>query len=80
MNLLTSQIENGFHRLKDIIPIYRFDEVDQVDWAPKPVNMGKLKLQLLDHFASMVQRWQVPELEKLDFIYPVKDPENPISL
>ena len=48
-----------FSSLENLLRVYRLEEIDSVNWKPKPVNVSKIKLQILDRFYEMAARWQI---------------------
>ncbi len=46
-----------FSSLATMVRVYRFDELDQVDWNPKPVDVSAIKLAALDSFFALAARW-----------------------
>lgn len=49
-----------FTGLASLIPIHRFEDVAQVDWAPKPVSVAEEKLRIVDSVYQIAERWQLP--------------------
>jgi hypothetical protein len=47
-----------FSSLEDLVCLHRFEEVGNVDWNPKPVDVGEIKLEILDRLYEMAARWQ----------------------
>ena len=39
--------------------VYRFEEIENVDWNPKSVDVGEIKLKILDRFYEMAARWRI---------------------
>jgi hypothetical protein len=48
-----------FSSLERLIRVYRLEEIDSVNWNPEPIDVGDIKLQLLDRFYDMAARWQL---------------------
>jgi hypothetical protein len=48
-----------FSSLERLVAIYRFGETESVDWDPQPVDIGEIKLRVLDGFYEMAARWQI---------------------
>ncbi|MDP9105649.1 MAG: polysaccharide pyruvyl transferase family protein [Candidatus Eremiobacteraeota bacterium] len=46
-----------FSSLETMVRVYRFDELDQVDWNPEPVDVGAVKFGVLDSFFKLAARW-----------------------
>ena len=46
-----------FSSLEPIVRVYRFDELDEVDWNPQPVDVSAIKLGALDSFYALAARW-----------------------
>lgn len=59
-----------FSSLERLIRVYRLDEIDSVNWNPQPIDVGDIKLQLLDRFYDMAARWQVAAPRPLGPIAP----------
>jgi len=51
--------QERFSSLERITRVYRLDEIDSVNWNPKPIDVSKIKLQLLDRFYEMAARWGI---------------------
>lgn len=49
-----------FSSLADLIPIYRFDEIDQVDWRGHTADVGAIKRSLVETFHRLSERWTMP--------------------
>jgi hypothetical protein len=49
-----------FSALDGICPVYSLDEMDNVDWNPRPIDVARIKLDSLDRFYAMAGRWQLP--------------------
>jgi hypothetical protein len=62
-----------FSSLEKLVPIYRFSEVDRIDWAPRPVDTSRLKLTILDSFFALSQRWALPGPRPLAPIAPAAE-------
>jgi hypothetical protein len=48
-----------FSSLERLIRVYRIEEIDSVNWNPQPIDVGDIKLQLLDRFYDMAARWRL---------------------
>jgi len=48
-----------FSSLERLIRVYRVEETASVDFDPRPVDVGDIKLQLLDSFYEMAAQWQI---------------------
>ena len=48
-----------FSSLEGFVPVHRFEEVRSVDWNPKPIDVGEIKLKILDRFYEMAARWRI---------------------
>lgn len=59
-----------FSSLESIIRVYRFDEIERVDWNPQPVDVSALKLDILERFYEMTARWGTPGLPAIGPIAP----------
>jgi hypothetical protein len=51
--------QERFSSLERITRVYRLDEIDSVNWNPKPIDVSEIKLQLLDRFYEMAARWGI---------------------
>jgi hypothetical protein len=48
-----------FSSLEDLVRVHRFEEIGSVNWDPKPIDVGKIKLKILDRFYEMATRWRI---------------------
>ena len=48
-----------FSSLDGLVRVHRFEEIASVDWNPKPVDTGEIKLKILDRFYEMAAQWQI---------------------
>lgn len=48
-----------FSSLELLVPVYSFSEIDSVNWNPKPVDISRIKLEILDRFYEIASRWQI---------------------
>ena len=48
-----------FSSLERLVPVHRFEEIESVDWNPKPIDVGEIKLKILDRFYEMAASWQI---------------------
>jgi hypothetical protein len=48
-----------FSSLESLVPVHRFEEIGSVDWNPKPIDVGEIKLKILDRFYEMAARWRI---------------------
>jgi hypothetical protein len=58
--LHASDVER-FSSLAKLVPIYSLDSAEAVDWSPEPIDLGRHKLDLLDHFFDLARRWGLEE-------------------
>lgn len=49
-----------FSTLSEMIRVFHFDELDEVDWDGYTLDVSRIKLALLDHFCVMTDNW-LPE-------------------
>jgi len=66
-----------FSSLADLLPIYRIDDLDTVDWAPVAPDVGELKLILLDRFYELASRWRLSPRRALGPIAPASALPSP---
>jgi hypothetical protein len=48
-----------FSSLDGIVRVHRFEEIENVDWNPKSVDVGEIKLKIFDRFYEMAARWRI---------------------
>jgi len=48
-----------FSSLEELVRVYRFDEIEAVDWKPEPIDVSDRKLDILDRFYEMAVQWVV---------------------
>ncbi|MBI3703021.1 MAG: polysaccharide pyruvyl transferase family protein, partial [Rhizobiales bacterium] len=48
-----------FSSLEGLSRVYRFEEIDHVDWNPAPIDVGGIKLKIFDRFYEMAMRWHL---------------------
>lgn len=60
-----------FKVLATILPIYRFEDVTQVDWEPKAVSVVSEKLRIVDSFYQMTERWHLPSISRFPRLAPL---------
>jgi len=48
-----------FSSLEDIIRVYRLDKIESVRWTPESIDVGDIKLRILDGFYEKAARWQL---------------------
>jgi hypothetical protein len=46
-----------FSALAKLVPVHSLDALGGVDWSPRPIDLGPLKLDLLDRFFELAGRW-----------------------
>jgi hypothetical protein len=51
-----------FSSLDELVRVYRFDEIESVNWKPEPIDVSDRKLDILDRFYEMAARWAVRPL------------------
>ena len=51
-----------FSSLEELVRVYRFEEIEDVNWNPKPIDVSKTKLVILDRFYEMAARWALKPL------------------
>jgi hypothetical protein len=67
LNDVTAHISDRerFSSLEELVPIHRFDEVENVNWEPEPIDVSDTKLQIFDHFYKMAAQWVVKPLPSI---------------
>jgi Capsular polysaccharide synthesis protein/Polysaccharide pyruvyl transferase len=48
-----------FSSLEELVRVYRFDEIENVNWKPAPIDVSDRKLDILDRFHEMAAQWRV---------------------
>jgi hypothetical protein len=59
-----------FSSLERLVRAYQLEEIESVNWNPKPIDVGEIKLQLLDRFYELAARWQLAAPQPLGPIAP----------
>jgi len=59
-----------FSSLEDLVRIYGFDEIEDVNWTPEPIDVSDVKLQIVDNFYKMATRWGVEPLPSIGPLAP----------
>jgi hypothetical protein len=59
-----------FSSVETLLRVHYFDGIESVDWNPKPIDVGNLKLKILDRFYEMARRWEVGPLAPIGPIAP----------
>jgi hypothetical protein len=49
--------QERFSSLEGLAHVYDFEEIDSVNWNPEPIDVSDIKLQILDRFHDMAERW-----------------------
>jgi Polysaccharide pyruvyl transferase len=49
-----------FSSLEGLTRVYHLAEAGTADWHPRPIDVGAIKLHILDAFYGMAQRWRLP--------------------
>ena len=57
--------QERFSSLKSLLRIWRFDEMDQVDWSPIPPDIGEIKLGLIDDLSARLETMGLGMTRKL---------------
>ncbi len=59
LNDVTAHISDRerFSSLEELVPIHRFDEIENVNWKPEPIDVSDTKLQIFDHFYKIAAQW-----------------------
>jgi hypothetical protein len=47
-----------FSSLEGLVRVYRFEEIESVNWNPEPIDVSEIKLQILDRFYEIAARWR----------------------
>jgi len=48
-----------FSSLERLVRVHSFSEIDSVNWNPAPVDVSRVKLEILDRFYEMAARWHI---------------------
>ena len=59
-----------FSSLEELVRIYRFDEIESVNWRPDPLDISEVKLHIIDNFHEMAVRWGVEPLPSIGPLAP----------
>ena len=59
-----------FSSLEHLIPIWRIEDMDQVDWSPTPPDVGAIKLALLDRLSAALSSRGLTQFRALGPIAP----------
>jgi hypothetical protein len=59
-----------FSGLDGLVRVHAFEEIDSVDWNPKPIDIGTTKRESLDRFYELTARWQLAPRPALGPIAP----------
>jgi hypothetical protein len=59
-----------FSSLEGLVRVYRFSEIESVNWNPKPIDVSDIKLQIFDRFYEKAARWQTGSLTRTGPIAP----------
>ena len=59
-----------FSSLEGLVRVHRFEEIESVDWNPKPIDVSEIKLKILDRFYEMAARWRIAPLPPIGPIAP----------
>ena len=49
-----------FSSLEQLLPIHSLDEIDEVNWEPKALDVSQTKYEILTRFYEMTARWNLP--------------------
>jgi hypothetical protein len=59
-----------FSSLEGLVRVYRFEEIESVNWNPEPIDVSEIKLQMFDRFYEMAARWRTGSLSRTGPIAP----------
>ena len=59
-----------FSSIEQLTRVYRFDEIEAINWNPAPIDVSAIKLQLWDRFYQMAARWRIASAPLLGPIAP----------
>jgi hypothetical protein len=59
-----------FSALKGLVRVHDFEKIAGVDWNPKPVDVGEIKLEILERFYEMAARWRIAPITPIGPIAP----------
>jgi hypothetical protein len=68
-----------FSSLADLVPIHTAGQ-DGIDWAPSPVAVGRLKLDLVTRFQSATARWNLPVRWQSRLLETLRDQPPPVDV
>ena len=59
-----------FSSLEGLVHVYRFEEIESVNWNPEPIDVSEIKLQIFDRFYEIAARWRTRPTSKTGPIAP----------
>jgi hypothetical protein len=59
-----------FSSLEELVRVYRFDEIENVNWKPTPIDISETKLAILDRFYEMTAQWALKPLSPIGPLAP----------
>ncbi len=68
-----------FSSLAELVPIYSAGQ-DDIDWAPAPVPVGRLKLDLITRFQAAIARWNLPMRHQSPLLEALQDVSPPMDV
>ena len=61
-----------FSSLDGLVRVHRVNEIESVNWNPKPIDVSDVKLLILDRFYEMAARWRIAPSPPLGPIAPAR--------
>jgi glucokinase len=59
-----------FLSLEGLVRVYRFEEIESVNWNPEPIDVSEIKLQIFDRLYEKAARWRTASLSRTGPIAP----------
>jgi len=62
--------QERFSSLEELVRVYRFQEIENINWKPEPIDVSDRKLDILDRFYEMAARWAAKPLPPIGPLAP----------
>ena len=59
-----------FSSLEELVRVHRFDEIENINWKPEPIDISDRKLDILDRFYEMAAQWAAKPLPPIGPLAP----------
>ena len=59
-----------FSSLEELVRVYRFEEIENINWKPEPIDVSDRKLDILDRFYEMAAQWAAKPLPPIGPLAP----------